>query len=471
MVFFTMIDEAILLSHPDGHDQAVAEALVRLDLPALRIVRVADEAALLDSIDNAGPFSALVIPAEHPRAMDFIRTARGRNAVLVVLVTAAEADVALADEVMAAGANDLVVAADRLAGRLRIFLRKLAPLRQALEDRARISRERDILLDALGQRHAIAGSSPAIRDVLEQIERVAAVPRPVLITGERGTGKELVARAIHTASKRTGPMVSVNCAAFADDLLESELFGHERGAYTGAHERTVGRFEQADGGTLFLDEIGNMSSAFQRKILRVVEYGVFSRVGGQGEIATSARIVSATNVDLRTKISEGAFLSDLYDRLAFDEIRVPPLRERGGDVEYLAQLFLDQFVRDVPSSKGRRLSPGARRALYEHRFPGNVRELKHAIERAAYRASSTWIQADDLGLTPSSGMPADESATFEEQVQAFEASLLRRALEAADGVQARAARALGLTYDQFRYHAKKHGLLGKRRRTDGAPRG
>ncbi|MCG8587695.1 MAG: sigma 54-interacting transcriptional regulator [Proteobacteria bacterium] len=307
----------------------------------------------------------------------------------------------------------------------------------------------------------ILGGSAVMRTLIEQIVRVAHIPRPLLIVGERGTGKELVARAIHFASGRpAGRMVTINCAAIGDTLLESELFGHERGAFTGAERARRGRFEQADGGTLFLDEIGNMPLPFQQKILRVVEYGTFTPVGGSAERKTSARIVAATNADLRGKIRRGEFLGDLYDRLAFEIISVPPLRERPEDVELLAHRFLEQFAAEIPAFRGKRLAESALEQLRRYPFPGNVRELKNLIERAAYRDTTNEITPEDIGLLRHEE-PVLAAGGFTEQVARFSRRLLERALAEAGGNRAEAARRLGLSYDQFRHHYRKHGL-GKR---------
>jgi transcriptional regulator with GAF, ATPase, and Fis domain len=307
-----------------------------------------------------------------------------------------------------------------------------------------------------GARARILGESPQMQGLIEQIERVAHIPRPLLIIGERGTGKELVARAIHFASGRpAGRMVTINCAAIGDTLLETELFGHERGAFTGAESARRGRFEQADGGTLFLDEIGNMPLPFQQKILRVVEYGTFTPVGGDKERKTSARIVAATNADLRGKIETGEFLGDLYDRLAFEVIRVPPLRERPGDVETLAHRFLEHFAEEIPAFRGKRLTDAALELLRGYPFPGNVRELKNLIERAAYRDTTNEITPEDIGLLPSEASIAGGGG-FMEQVARFSRRLLERALAQSDGNRAEAARRLGLSYDQFRHHHRKH---------------
>jgi DNA-binding NtrC family response regulator len=301
----------------------------------------------------------------------------------------------------------------------------------------------------------MVGESAAMYQIYQTIGRVAATDVSVLIRGETGTGKELVARAIHfTAGPATRPIVSVNCAAFNDALLESELFGHEKGAFTGADEPRQGKFEQADGGTLFLDEIGNMSPVFQKKILRVVEYGTFARVGGTKELRSSARILAATNVDLKERIRAGEFLSDLYDRLAFEVVRVPPLREREGDVEVLARHFLNQFALEIPAFRDRRLSREALVRLNRHRYPGNVRELKNIIERAAYRDTGSEISIEDLGLVLDDE-PVSKRGGLHERVEAYRRRLIAEALKNAGGNQAKAARALGLTYDQFRYYHRK----------------
>jgi transcriptional regulator with GAF, ATPase, and Fis domain len=307
----------------------------------------------------------------------------------------------------------------------------------------------------------MVGRSRAIEQVRQLIARVGPIPRPVLITGERGTGKELVARALHAASgPGARPMVVVNCAALAEGLIESELFGHEKGAFTGAMQTVPGRFEQADGGTLFLDEIGNMPLPFQQKLLRVVEYGTFTRVGGRTEVTVAVRIVSATNVDLAAKIARGEFLADLFDRLAFETIELPPLRERTEDLGDLATHFLDLLGRELPALRGKRLAADGLASLQRYSFPGNLRELKNLLERAAYRDTGAELTAADLGLATAPQVSAAASdhgeGSFRDRITALERRLLIEGLEGADGNQAEAARRLGLTYDQFRHYARKH---------------
>jgi transcriptional regulator with GAF, ATPase, and Fis domain len=275
-----------------------------------------------------------------------------------------------------------------------------------------------------------------------------------LIRGERGTGKELVARAIHDEGEPADrPFVVVNCAAFPDTLLESELFGYERGAFTGADSMRQGKFEQARLGTLFLDEIGYMSISFQKKILRTVEYGTFNRVGGSEEIRSTARIIAATNANLTEKMGNGEFLPDLYDRLAFEVISVPPLRDREGDIELLAREFLSRFMAEIPGFRGKTLSRSALQALRDYDFPGNVRELKNIIERAAYRDTTNEITPEDIDLPRMTR--SRSGGTFTAQVEGFKKALILDALEKTGGNQAEAARRLGMSYHQFRHYHRK----------------
>ena len=373
-----------------------------------------------------------------------------------VVLTADRGNVELVAQAIRAGASDFLVRGERLRERIATLLGKLEGLFQVI-DRNRLLRERNVhLQETIQAKLKIVGESPQIGALLDQIRRVAQVPRPVLIVGERGTGKELVARAIHFAGGVPArPIVTVNCAAFSDALLESELFGHEKGAFTGADSIRHGKFEQADGGTLFLDEIGHMSLPFQEKILRVAEYGTFTRVGGTAELRSRARIIAATNRDLVEMIAKGEFLADLYDRIAFETIHVPPLRERAGDVEVLARYFLDQFALETPAFGGKKLASETLDVLRLRRFPGNVRELKNLIERAAFHDTTDEITPSDLGV-----LPQDEVASvgggFYEKMEAFGRGLIDDALRQSGGNQAQAARALGLSYHQFRYYHKKY---------------
>ena len=326
----------------------------------------------------------------------------------------------------------------------------------------------------------LVGEAPAFRAALAQVSQLAALHRPVLVVGERGTGKELVAARLTYLSPRWDqPFVKLNCAALAEGLLDSELFGHEAGAFTGAARRRLSRFEIADGGTLFLDEIATASLAVQEKILRVIEYGSFERVGGNEVHRVDVRIIAATNADLPALAGAGRFRSDLLDRLAFDVVMVPPLRERAEDIPLLAGHFARTMTREL----GHEMFPGFTRAaldrLMAYRWPGNVRELKNVVERSLYRWPRPDTSVDDIvfdafapphrpappiaastPLSPpaESGPPGD----FLGRVAGFEQQLLGEALTANRFNQRRTAAALGLTYDQLRHYLKKHGLNARR---------
>jgi psp operon transcriptional activator len=322
------------------------------------------------------------------------------------------------------------------------------------------------------------GEAPAFRAALAQVSQLAALDRPALVVGERGTGKELVAARLTFLSPRWDkPFVKLNCATLAESLLDSELFGHEVGAFTGATRRRLSRFEIADGGTLFLDEIATASLAVQEKILRVIEYGSFERVGGNEVHHVDVRVVAATNVDLPALAEDGRFRSDLLDRLAFDVVTVPPLRERAEDILLLAEHFGRGMTREL----GREVFPGFTAAalarLIAYRWPGNVRELKNVVERSLYRWQHPDMPIDDIVFdafgsphrpaTPASAPPppvAEPAAPgdFLGRVAAYEHKLLSNALAANHFNQRRTAEALGLTYDQLRHHLKKHALNARR---------
>lgn len=316
----------------------------------------------------------------------------------------------------------------------------------------------------MGQRYRIVSSSPLIEGLLEQVEQVASIPRPVLIRGERGTGKELIAAALHYGGdRRDRAFVKMNCAALSDTLLESELFGHEKGAFTGAAEMRRGRFESADGGTLFLDEIGNTSLEFQKNVLRVIEYQEFERTGGSQTIHVDVRVVAATNADLELEIAEGRFRADLYDRLRFSIIQLPPLRERKEDIRPLVDYFTGQICDEVPSIERRSFAAGALTTLESYAWPGNVRELKFAVERALCVAGETEVVVEDLPheVRGEGDVTLPGPGNFDEQVASVERGLLKRSLEQVGGSQKEAAERLGLTYDRFRHLLRKHQIISK----------
>jgi len=323
------------------------------------------------------------------------------------------------------------------------------------------------------------GQSEAYLTFSDQLSKVAPINRPVLLIGERGTGKEMAAARLHFLSQRwQGSFVTLNCAALAQTLIEGELFGHEKGAFTGAEKRRAGRFEAADGGTLFLDEIGNLPLQAQEKILRVVEYGVFERVGGTQAVEVDVRIVGATNADLPAMAAEGRFKPDLLDRLAFEVLEVPPLRDRIGDIALLAEYFAQKMAVELERSQSPRFSRKARSQLHHYHWPGNIRELKNVVERAVYRSDEDRIETIELNPftnshlqasrpLPSStpiadGDQADESSEFSGQslkaaVSRIEIRMLKQALAKTRFNQKQAAGLLGLSYDQLRGLMRKHG--------------
>ena len=315
------------------------------------------------------------------------------------------------------------------------------------------------------------GQSEAFLAFQERLSRVAAVDRPVLLIGERGTGKELAARRLHYLSQRwQRAFLTLNCAALNPSLMESELFGHERGAFTGAQRRRVGRFEAADGGSFFLDEIGAIPMAAQEKILRVVEYGSFERVGSSVPVEVDVRIVGATNADLRDMAREGRFKQDLLDRLAFEVLYLPPLRARQGDILLLARHFAGRMALELGRQEIPVFSRSAEKALEDYPWPGNIRELKNVVERAVYRVRADRITAIDFDPfdgdflpmptsppeNPPAGAPVKTAANapsalpLKEAVEQLQLQRLRETLHATRFNQRRAAKRLGLTYDQLR---------------------
>ncbi|MFT4927917.1 MAG: psp operon transcriptional activator [Phenylobacterium sp.] len=363
------------------------------------------------------------------------------------------------------------------------------------------------------KRDNLIGQADSFLEVLEKVSQVAPLNKPVLIIGERGTGKELIAARLHYLSKRWDQQyVTLNCASLNENLLESELFGHEAGAFTGASKRHEGRFERANSGTLFLDELANTSGMVQEKLLRVIEYGEFERVGGSRTVKTNARLVCATNEDLPTLSERGEFRSDLLDRLAFDVITLPPLRERLDDIEVLAEHFAINMARELEWELFSGFSAKAKQAMMDYHWPGNVRELKNVIERSLYRSNNPHIPVHELILDPfespfrpkstmrthdrsridessvgtsnqgdtdvhSSVVTAPASATSNHGIhkpdgnqisfpvnlkdisQQFEIDLINNALATSQFNQKKTADILGLTYHQLRGYLKKYNLL------------
>ena len=326
----------------------------------------------------------------------------------------------------------------------------------------------------------IIGEAPAFLEMLEHVSRAAPLSKPVLVVGERGTGKELVASRLHFLSERWEQhVVKVNCAALTESILESELFGHEAGAFTGAAKTHIGHFERADGGTLILDELATISLRMQEKILRTIEYGEIQRVGGNETLQVDVRIVGSTNADLQTLADEGRFRKDLLDRLAFDVITVPPLRERVEDILPLAHAFAINMASELKWSFFPGFSPRATSALLRNRWPGNVRELKFAVERSVYRSQDPEQPIADIVFdafdSPFKIAAAKTSAAkplrarrepllptdLTQRLIDTEVDLLEAALEKARYNQRMAADLLGLSYHQLRGKLRKFAIRSK----------
>ncbi len=326
------------------------------------------------------------------------------------------------------------------------------------------------------QEQPLIGEAPVFLEVLERVSRVAQLNRPVLVIGERGTGKELVAARIHYLSPRWDrPFVKLNCAALAESLLETELFGHEAGSFTGATRRRLGRFELANEGSLFLDELSNTSDRVQEKVLRVIEYGELERVGGNETILTDVRIIGATNEDLPSLAEQGKFRADLLDRLAFDVITLPPLRERQEDILPLAEYFAVKMSGELGLELFQGFSESARELLLNYYWPGNVRELKNVIERAVYTSlgddqpiveinfdpfESPWRPGGETteAAAKATVNPPAEAYDFKEFIQDKEIELLKSALEQCRFNQKKTAEYLGMTYHQLRGYLRKYEL-------------
>lgn len=416
------------------------------------------EAAL--SIVAAHTIDLVLTDLKMPGAtgLDLLDGVKKLNPDVPVVVMTAFGTVASAVDAMKRGAADFLTKPIDLD-----VLEVLVP--RTLERRALVAENRD-LKEQLEKRYRLAGLETANARMAEAINtaaRAAASRATILIRGENGTGKELLARAIHYASPRAkAPLVAVNVAALPDTLLESELFGHERGAFTGADREHRGRFELADGGSLFLDEIGDLPKTTQVKLLRVLQEQAFERLGGTRTLRVDVRILTATNRDLESMVRNGDFREDLFYRLNVVAIEVPPLRERREDISLLTAHFLDRFAKETQAPV-KSMSREAMDLLVKHPFPGNVRELENIIHRAVVLSRGPVIGTSDLPIQVVRAASTDgrpEPSSFVERVADFERSLIVEALERADGVQTRAARLLGMSERHLRYKLKKYQMEG-----------
>jgi DNA-binding NtrC family response regulator len=391
--------------------------------------------------------------------VEVLKRAKTINPEIDVIMMTAFGSIESATEAMRAGAIDYLTKPVDL-DQLEILINK------ALEHKQLVSENR-LLREQLVEKFKfdqIISASEVMEEAINVAGRVAPSKATVLITGESGTGKELIAKAIHIASPRKDkPFLAVNCAALAENLLESELFGHEKGAFTGADRQRKGRFEMANHGTLFIDEVGEVPSTTQVKLLRVLQEQTFERVGGSEPIHVDVRIVAATNRNLEELIEEGRFREDLYYRLNVVRINVPPLRKRKSDISLLVDYFLKKYSAEN-NKKMTGISKEAMDLLMKYDYPGNVRELENIIEQSVVLSRADTIAVRDLPMIVK-GMGSESKkadpfgqGTFIERVEAFEKELIDQALERAQGVQTRAARILGITERHLRYKLNKYGM-------------
>jgi len=383
--------------------------------------------------------------------IEFLRAAREQGSDADFLVMTAFGTVANAVSAMRAGAYDYLTKPLRLE--------ELDAVIARVAERRRLILENRLLRRELRESDDLAGLGPAMQRVCELADRVAPSDATILIGGESGVGKELVAKRIHVKSRRaSAPLLKINCAALPDSLLESELFGHEKGAFTGAETSRRGLFESASKGTVFLDEIGDISPALQVRLLRVLQEREIMRLGSSKALAVDVRILAATNRDLERAVASGDFRKDLFFRLRVIEVSVPPLRDRPEDIPVLAERLLRRHAaRDGVACLP--LAPAALTALIHHPFPGNVRELENMLERALLLARGDRIEPEDLALdTPARDDSGESAATLPAAVATLEKSWIRRALASSDGIRAQAARLLGIPDRVLRYKLKKYGL-------------
>ncbi len=394
--------------------------------------------------------------------IQFIKQMQGRGAAAAVLVITAHGSVETAVEAMKLGAADFLqkpFSLDHLAA----VVEKVMAV-QALRDENRRMRDE---LDGRYQFDNIIGRSAAMRDIFQTVERVAPTRATVLLAGESGVGKDMIARAIHHHSPRARhAFVKINCTALPENLMESELFGYEKGAFTGASVSKPGKFEQADQGTAFLDEIGDVPGNIQVKLLRILQERQFERLGSNLTRNVDVRVIAATNVDLRAALEEGRFREDLYYRLNVVPISIPPLRQRREDIPFLALHFVQKLSKDL-GSRAKDISPGAMDRLLEYSWPGNVRELENTIERSLVLAGGETLQASDMRIEAARNVGAAVASSQTqpllpegETLEHWEQMMIKEAMRRANGNKSQAARMLGLTRNALRYRLSQMGMDG-----------
>jgi two-component system response regulator PilR (NtrC family) len=429
-------------------------------------VAVGDVASARAQLEN-DEFDLVITDVQMPggSGLDLLREVQrrtGNGAETVVIVMTAYASTETAIEAMKEGAYDYITKPFKV-DEIRIIVEKAIEKKSLSSENRRLRTE---LRTRARERHLI-GTSRAMQRVIDLIAQVASTKANVLISGESGTGKEIAARAIHDDSeRRESPFVAVNCGAIPENLLESELFGHVKGAFTGAVQSKPGLFETAAAGTVFLDEVGELSLPLQVKLLRVIQERTFRRVGGTSDIRFDARLVAATNRRLEEEVAAGRFREDLYYRLNVIEVELPPLRERREDVPLLVAHFVEKYAGEVGRAVPR-LTDAALEKLVEYEYPGNVRELENVIERAVALARGEQIGVEVLPPTVVRSRPGagrdrlpPEGVSLETVLADFERGLLLEALEQCGGIKKRAAARLGISFRSFRYRLEKLGLDG-----------
>ncbi|MCG3146576.1 MAG: DNA-binding transcriptional regulator NtrC [Verrucomicrobiae bacterium] len=448
-----------------------------LESPELTVAEAADGPSAIHQVAAVQPDVVVMdVRMGATNGLDTLKKLRELNPKLLIIMMTAYGTTQTAIEAMKLGAYDYVLKpldVPKLKALIAAALKSAKDMREVVSYQPMLAKE--------DYAEGIVGKSEAMQQVFKMIGQVSNSEATVLITGESGTGKELVARAVyHHSPRKAQPFLAINCAAIPENLLESELFGHERGAFTGASDRRIGKFEQCDRGTLFLDEIGDMPLSTQTKILRVLQNGEFQRVGGNQTITVDVRIIAATNKALERQVAEKKFREDLYYRLNVVRVHLPPLRERLDDLPVLVDYFLQKLAKNVPSSaRGKRIAVPALRQLEKYSWPGNVRELENCMERAAVVSRGEHIVVEDLPAEvrePRTVTAAtDLNAAVDSAAQALfalarrdrslklvplmERELIIRALAETGGNQVQTAKLLGITRATLRKRIEKFGIM------------
>lgn len=443
---------------------ALGEALRSWNYETLEAESVAQARSVFDNCDP--PIVLLDIDLPDGSGLDVLSSIKEKSPETIAVMITGNVDVPNVIAALRAGAYDFISKPIRLE-ELRVTLRNAAETRSLRREvqRTRIERSRGSTFTE------IIGESGTIKKAIDLAQRVAASDvAAILLHGETGTGKDLFSRAIHHGSERANaPYLAINCAAIPATLIESELFGYEKGAFTDAKQRKEGLFEQAQGGTIFLDEIGELELALQAKLLRVLEEGTFRRVGGLKDIPMNARVIAASNKDLKRSSEEGGFRLDLYFRLSVIQIDIPPLRDRGDDVLLLAQHYIDIANQKRRGARLRSLSPEAAKIFRNYRWSGNVRELRNVIERASILEDGETVTTAHMPIDLLNGSTVDHFGAFSRfalppegvPLEAVEIELAKQAMARTDGNLTKAAKLLDISRDQLRYKLKKSGVYGE----------